>query len=85
MLVAADVVAQLARFGAGTCNQALEANAARCLDVATKTSASAWGFGRGFSKVNRIFTVISMSEPGHLLDFYGSKTCAVDSRTINAV
>src|ERR1700733_1709702 len=56
MPVVAEVAAQLATSGAGTCSQALEANAARCLDVATNTSASAWGLGSGFSKVKRIFT-----------------------------
>src|ERR1700728_815153 len=67
MPVVAEIAAQLAASGAGTCNHALEANAARCLDVATNTSASAWGFGSGFSKVNRIFTARSTSEPSHLL------------------
>jgi hypothetical protein len=85
MPTTAEVEAQLAASGAGTCNQALEANAARCFAVATKTSASAWGFGRGFSKVNRIFTVRSTSDPSHLLRWSESQPRAVDSRTRNAV
>src|SRR5580693_3408588 len=84
MPVIAEVAAQLAASGAGTCNQALEASAARCLDVATNTSASAWGFGSGFSKVNRIFTAINVGAESatsipRVLDW------AVDSRTGNAV
>jgi hypothetical protein len=84
MPVVAEVAAQLAKSGAGTCNQALEANAARCLDVATNTSASAWGFGSGFSKVNRIFTAInvgaeSSNSISRVLGW------AVDSRMRNAV
>jgi hypothetical protein len=47
---------QLASSEAGTCSHAREVKAAKCRAVATKTSASASALGRGFSKVNRIFT-----------------------------
>src|SRR6266404_1248519 len=67
MPASAEALAQLAASEAGTCNQAWVVNAAKCFAVATNTSASACGFGSGFSKVNRIFTARSTSEPNHLL------------------
>src|ERR1700722_16509118 len=67
MPASAEALAQLAASEAGTCNHAWVVNAAKCLAVATNTSASACGLGSGFSKVNRIFTGRSTSEPNHLL------------------
>jgi len=66
MPASAEALAQLAASEAGTCNQAWVANADKCFAVATNTSASACGFGSGFSKANRIFTGRSTSEPNHL-------------------
>src|SRR3981189_3058223 len=54
--------AQLASSEAGTCNHARVAKAAKCLAVATKTSASACALGSGFSKANRIFTARSPTD-----------------------
>ena len=70
MPASAEALAQLAASEAGTCNQAWEVNAAKCLAVATNTSASACGLGSGFSKANRIFTARSTSEPNHFLLYY---------------